>query len=252
MTTITDAVREVIKRNPIYTSAILAGIADYTKIAKAIKEDVEKILKSKSKNIKGVKEKSLVTIVQRVASEIKEEKSEFYEKIENVLKKAKATITTNVVEFNLVNDWRILKATYEFASQKNFHPEAVISIVQGLKEIAVIVGEDFAEEYEKHIEKIVKEIEKEGKVKKAIRTVNKDIVLLDLIGHEDSLGTPGYFQYILTLLAERKINIVDMLTSYTETIILLNRHDAPSAYDAIDSKIREIKEKNNLKERSIY
>ena len=101
---------------------------------------------------------------------------------------------------------------------------------------------------------------KEIAVKNALKVdlLNKDVYLLDrsdlperisaLVKHEDCTmivvhspeeleNTPGVVAFLATLLAEQNVNIIEFISCWTETILVVEKKDSLKAYEVLSNMV---------------
>jgi hypothetical protein len=68
--------------------------------------------------------------------------------------------------------------------------------------------------------------------------VRKNLVEISIITPPDVETTRGFVQYTTGLLANNGINIVEVLSCYTDTIFIIDESDATKAYEILSSKTK--------------
>ena len=65
---------------------------------------------------------------------------------------------------------------------------------------------------------------------------------LVLVSPIDIITTPGVINYVTGLLAFNEINVTQILGSYTDTIIVINRADALKAFQVLEQRIIDLQQ----------
>jgi len=135
----------------------------------------------------------------------------------------------------------LLRARGEFAKRKGVQEEKVINLLRRTKvrlqdKIAVIISREAlnipylftAHLTDSHIY-IVDQTEMKGPGK-AEAEVTSGLVALILTSPQEIETTPGFVAFITQLLASRNINIVEFISCFTNTVIVLDSRDALDAF----------------------
>jgi|YelNatPaOPRAMG01_1025707.scaffolds.fasta_scaffold87420_3 hypothetical protein len=73
--------------------------------------------------------------------------------------------------------------------------------------------------------------------KSEVVKIEKNLVMITIKSPEDVEETPGIIAYLLTALAAEGINIVEFVSCYTDTILILKEYDAMRAYEILSEKL---------------
>ncbi len=92
----------------------------------------------------------------------------------------------------------------------------LFNILQGVSGVTIIVDEEHAAAIRDAVGDTLEELRGQA--------------ALILVSPREILDTPGFIAYISTLLAVNNINITQIVSCYTDTIILVSQGDAPRAY----------------------
>ena len=135
----------------------------------------------------------------------------------------------------------LLRAREELASRKSLQEEKVIKLLHNTKirlqdKIAVIISRKAlnipylvaAHLTDSHVY-IVDQTEMK-ELDKAETEVTSGLVALILTSPQEVETTPGFVAFITQLLASRNINIVEFISCFTNTIIVLDSRDALEAF----------------------
>ncbi len=66
--------------------------------------------------------------------------------------------------------------------------------------------------------------------------IRKNLVEISLITDSSVEGIPGFVQYITGLLAENDINLVEVISCYTDKMLILEEKDAMTAYEILQNR----------------
>jgi len=68
--------------------------------------------------------------------------------------------------------------------------------------------------------------------------VRKNLVEISIITPPEVESIPGFVQYVTGVLAGNGINIVEVVSCYTDTIFIVDEKDATKAYDLLNKKLK--------------
>jgi len=216
MVTIARIVEKIIEQKPFIQEALSRGIINNAALAEELKPDIEKELK------KEIKFSAVNMAIRRLSEKLK---GTFIEKVmfdEN----SDITIKSNLIEitvYKLEDVQEQLKRIYDIVDLKEGD---FLTITQGLYEVMIITNE----KYEKKIAKIIpKKI-----IKKTIKNLSSLTINLPL----ESTETVGLFYTITRALNWENINIVDIVSTYTEMTYIIKEEDTAKGFNTLKKLIQ--------------
>ena len=201
MVNVTKLTEDYISEHPYVKDCLKKGLINYSSLTRQICTDLDLNLK---KNFDAVliacrryfrKIKSEATTEKKIVDILKSSKIEVKNKINSII------LEKNIVFANLLELEKEAKKFLE-----TFH------IIEGTASITIITTDDFSK-----------------KVKQVFRNkIIKDypsLVEVILKSPREIVTTAGVISYIYSLLGENDINVVDTLSSWTDTIFLVEEKD---------------------------
>ncbi len=212
------AVESLVTRNPAIHMCLKLRIVNYHALAGVIKPEVEKMAgKSTTLN-------SLVVAIKRFSDTMAEESKKLPAPF-GVLKDATITLTSDVADVTIrpkkTEFLGVLKKIVEISSQLDEAPDIfkssnLIKLVTGEKEYkSVIFGEL-----------------KKSDIEKELMGLSKLTLHLSPLAKKDA----GFALFISELLYRKGIEVVHSYID-EDTVILVNKADAPRAYEIFDQEI---------------
>jgi aspartokinase len=198
---ITKLTEDYISEHPYVKDCLKKGMINYSSLTRQICSDLDLDVR---KNFDAVliacrryfrKIKSQATTEKKIIEILKNSKIEVKNKINSII------LEKNIVFSNLMDLEKEAKKFLE-----TFH------IIEGTASITIITTDDFS--------KKVKQIFKNKIVKEYT-----DLVEIILKSPKQIVTTAGVISYIYSLLGENDINVVDTLSSWTDTIFLVEEKD---------------------------
>ena len=216
MVTVAHIVEKILEKQYFLQEALKKGIINVASLAEEIQEEIEKELNKK------VKFSAINMAIRR-----------YSEKLQNhPLHKIKfdettyITVQSNIIEITLHRNnytQSYVKQIYELA---NLETGDFLTITQGIHEIMICANQKF----EKDILKIVNE----NDVKIVIKNLNSLIINLPI----ESINTIGLFYVSTRALNWKNINIIDIVSTTTEIIFIIEEQHASLGFELLKKLIK--------------
>lgn len=215
MISIVDALNDIIKSYPLIEDGLSKGIINYSAFAREVKPQIEKKLYIVTLRDKSVKEGAIVMALKRISDRLAKVKSK------KPIDLTDLTVRSNLVELTFLNSEtlpeKIRKLFNEIASKT-----AVVCIVsQGIRETTFIVSSEIAE--------MIKRIFKGETLVVEIKDLSSITIRLP----KEVVYIPGVYYQILKMLAWENINIIEVISSYTELSVIVENKNVDRAFSAL-------------------
>jgi len=211
MLTITDVVKELLKKTPLIEEALSKDLINYSSLARLFKPEIEKRL------FKTVEIPSIVMALKRTVKKLKLPSK----KLKKLEPKGELAVRSNLTEYILVASESAIRQLGVFAQILTKQANAFFALTKGVREIDVIVSDSLRTELMKLLrnEKIIAKVE--------------DLSLITLFHSEGAVFTPGFHYSILKALAWENINVIEIVSTYTELTIILQSKDVDAAFSVL-------------------
>lgn len=211
MLTITDVVKELLKKTPLIEEALSKNLINYSSLARLFKPEIEKRL------FKTVEIPSIVMALKRTVKKLKLPSK----KLKKLEPKGELAVRSNLTEYILVASESAIRQLGVFAQILTKQANAFFALTKGVREIDVIVSDSLRTELMKLLrnEKIIAKVE--------------DLSLITLFHSEGAVFTPGFHYSILKALAWENINVIEIVSTYTELTIILQSKDVDAAFSVL-------------------
>jgi len=219
MPTIAHLTRKIIEKKPFLEEALSEGIINNAALAEKMIPELEKELKKKVKF-------SAVNLAIRRMAENMGKKSLINLKFE---KDTDITIKSNIIEIIIYKNEKITEYIKKIYNIMDFRKGDFLTITQGINEVMIITNE----KHEKNITDLLPA--------KAIKKKIKKLSTLTINVPESSVETVGLFYVISKTLNWENINIVDLVSTFTEITLIVKEDDASRAFDVLKKLIEENK-----------
>ncbi|MBT4541202.1 ACT domain-containing protein [Candidatus Woesearchaeota archaeon] len=202
MTTITKQTQKYISEHPSIKDAMKKGVVNYSKLSRLIAKDL---------GLEKTKMEAVLIACRRYSEKLSKDSSEIQEdQILDVLKKSELEIKNKIVAI-IINKKLYMDNLLDI--EKKIRKKAdMFYAIEGTNVFTIIVSEKYLEE--------IKEM-----FKKNILKITKDQVMITVKSGEDLENVPGVISYLYSLFADNGVNIMETMSCWTDTIIVINEED---------------------------
>jgi aspartokinase len=213
MRTTTDAVREILFHSDVPLEALRSGILNLSAYAEQILPEVEKL------SWKTVQKNTVVVALSRLANEVTAVPPLQPEVILDEL-----SIKAPLADFTFERTDENLKKAQQLPSKLGLHNTQFFTVTQGINEITVIVSQERADEALEYL----------GVPPKAIF---RNLVGITMRFREDYLGQPNVIYALLARLAKQRINLLEIVSTYTELTAFIEEHELDKAVAVLNKSM---------------
>ena len=200
---------EYINQNPSIRDALQKGLINYSKLSRQI---------IKNENLKNKDFDAILVSLTRLENKLKKKKS-YQKKIKDLIKLTNLEVKTKVlvciVEKNTFYK-NLIQLQNEIKLKNNY-----IHLVEGTSAITIITDQIFEEK--------IKNLFKNKIIK-----INKDLVQLILKSPSSLEEVPGVVGYLYSLFSDKEINIIETISCWTDTILIIDKKDLNKALNILD------------------
>jgi len=201
MVNITKVTEQYIQEHPSIKDCLRRGMINYSALTRKMAEDLNLDLKQNFD--------AILIACRRYYRKIKKEKP-LEEKILEILHKSKLEVKNKIIVAVIEKD---IYFNHLLELQKIIKNKAeVFHVIEGSSTMTLITAEEFKED----IKKLFK-----GKI---IR-ITKNLAEVTLKSTDELEKTPGVVAYLTSLLAENGINILETMSTWTDTLFVISEDD---------------------------
>lgn len=186
-----------VKRRPFIKESLRDHLINYSSLARKISQE----LYGNQKNFNAIK-----VSLQRIANRLSKGEEGIEEKVIGVLKGSSLNIETKIA---------VVISSGEL-------PIRSISQAKSRGNITYIVKESEADKL---------------KSEKRVRLIQKNFNLITIISSKELEETPGVISLLLGALASEGINVQEIISCYTDTLLIIKESDTTKAYEIINGII---------------
>lgn len=210
MVTISKIVEKMVKENPSLEIALSKDIISYSKLARYLREEVEKEFGKKITDaaimqaLKRLKEKS---------ARMYEKKSEFYA--------LELNTNSNIASITIGKSSRLPQIMQSLYAMPELEQGFVLNATHGNNQTTFLISRVLEHKVEDilHSEKIIARM--------------RDLSQLSVRFDHKMFETPGFIVYVLKDLTWNNINIIEIVSTYTELIIIVKSEDLLRAHNIL-------------------
>lgn len=208
-----EITRKYIDRHPSIKDCISKDLINYSSLSRLIMKET------------GVKNEEAVLAASRRYA-MKLAKTDAESAITSLFEDSRLELKTKICLVVAKNEWIVLK-NLEEAMKKILADKSTLQMLQSTSAITVI-SED------KHLQTIMKAIGQDHIIK--VRENLGEITVKSPARIED---TPGAFSYVMSMLSEQGINLLEAVSCYTDTIFIVSRDEMMRAFDILSACIED-------------
>jgi aspartokinase len=205
--TVARQVRDYISGHPSISDALKMDIVNYSALARKISREL------------GIRrEVAVLAACRRYPVEKLRGYSE--DAVRRTLQKSRIQTRTKVATIIVVEGVDVLQRLGDVVEEL-LDENKVCRLIQVSQGTVIIVDDD-------SVTRVTRKL-REGQ----LVSVNKNLVEIAVTSPETIESTPGMLAFLATALASRGINIIQVMSCYTDTIFLLEREDMTLAVDVL-------------------
>jgi uncharacterized protein (UPF0147 family) len=205
--------RKYIDRHPSIKDCISKDLLNYSQLSRLIMKET------------GIKnEEAVLAASRRYAMKLAKTDSEGA--VISLFEDSRLELKTKICIVVAKNEWIVLK-NLEDVVKKILADKSTMQVLQSTSAITVI-SED------KHLPSVIKAIGQEHIIK--VRENLGEITVKSPARIEE---TPGAFAFVMTMLSEQGINLLEAVSCYTDTIFIVERDEMMRAFDILSSCIED-------------
>ncbi len=203
MPTTTELTTKYIEEHPSIKDCLKHGIINYSKLSRIIATEL-KIEKKTSLE-------AILIACRRYEAKLKD-KEILENKILNILKKSELEIKNKIIV--VIIDKKIYEEKLIQIEKKIRKTADLFYAIEGTKVFTIISSEKYLEEFKKVFEKnIIK--------------IRRNLAIITIKSPKDLENTPGVNAYIFSMFGDHGINIVEQMSCWTDTIIVISEENIP-------------------------
>ena len=214
MLKIADAVKNIIISDSIALEAAKKGLLNISAYAKKIKKTVE------TQTHKTVNKATIVTSLSRILQNLEKVPS-IYPDVEI----ERTILISPLFEITVPKTPQALKVVKELYAQIQPSNTEFITVTQGVGEITIIASHA--------LQTLIKSVCKKNRIKPALELEN--LLAVNIKFKEDYISQPNIIFALLNKLAVKKINVIEIVSTYTELTIVIESKNMKTAFDTLNS-----------------
>ena len=207
MVTVSRAVQKIIKQSPSLEIALAKDLLSYSKLARYMHAEVEKELGRK------VKDPAIIVALKRMR-----EKAEKMYEPKKAFSAEEMNTSSDLMEITVMRSQKIPEIISELNESEAITGGAVLNVIQGNKQTTFIFSRKMENEVRAALqgEKTVSEL--------------KSLAQISIGFSKEMFETPGFMVYVLKEVSWNNVNIIEIISTYTELALIVKEEDLMKAY----------------------
>ena len=211
MITINELLEQIILRTPFLEEGLSQGIINLSALSRKIRPQIEKEL------LKPVSESAILMALKRLLPDIMSKS----ETMDINLKAGDITVRSGLTEYTYLKSATLIENKMQLLDEIKSSGDFFVTITQGVHETTTIVNSSL----EKRLEEIFRG---ETLVKKI-----DDLAAITIRLTGEMVYLPGVHYNILKQLAWHNINIIEVVSTYTEFNIILQKKEVDTSFSIL-------------------
>ncbi len=211
MITINELLEQIILRTPFLEEGLSQGIINLSALSRKIRPQIEKEL------LKPVSESAILMALKRLLPDIMSKS----ETMDINLKAGDITVRSGLTEFTYLKSATLIENKMQLLDEIKSSEDFFVTITQGVHETTMIVNSSLEKRLEEifHGETLVKKID--------------DLAAITIRLTGEMVYLPGVHYNILKQLAWHNINIIEVVSTYTEFNIILQKKEVDTSFSIL-------------------
>lgn len=209
MISVSDALNDIIKSYPLIEEGLSRGIINYSAFARKVRPQIEKKL------YKNVKEGAIVMALKRISERLNAKRDK-----NQSLDLTDLTVRSNLSELTFQNS-ETLPETTGLLFNSIDRKDSLCTLSEGIRETTFIINSEIKPALLKIFKKEV-----------LIAEIN-DLSSITIRLPKEVVYIPGVYYQVLKMLAWENINIIEVLSTYTELTVVVENKDVDRAFTVL-------------------
>jgi len=220
---IASSVKELVSYHPSVHDCLTSDLLNYSAVADFLKPEVESNLKKK-----GIRSESIKVALIRLRDELKRETHAILEKrISNIIKNSKLELKNEVIVMTVgIDSFRDRATDVVLALDRS----RFMQLTQGVSSATLALDSDLYND----LKGIFAGCD--------VREVIPDQSAIVMISPKEIMETPGVISYIVSSLSRNGVNITQIMSCHTDTVLIVSRKQALQAYSILENAILGIRQ----------
>lgn len=219
---VSEIVREVVDSSPHIRTALEMDLLNYSALARHLIQQINK------KYNKKVSKESIIVAAIRYQKEMT--KKQISEKLKRGISECSISIRSDIIDLTFQKSPPVQEIVDDFNSKIDWKNGGVMFMVQGRNEIEIILDRI---NYNKIKELIPKEM---------VLNVIHNLTAVSI--HQPSTEltfVPGFYAFLLNNLAINNVNVIEVMSTLTEVIIVVPQEQASKTFEILNEIIENFR-----------
>lgn len=215
MITVPEIVEKIVLTSPLLEEALYEGVINYSALARKIKPEIQKTL------LKNVQEGAILMALRRLSKKIKPNPS-----LKKILRaNPDLIVRSNLIELVIANVDFSIEDHKKLLVLAEEQENTFMTITEGVFETTIIASHDL---YGR-----IKQILMKDKIINELLNLSSITIRLP----QENIYIPGLYYFFLKSLAWEGINVIEVVSTYTEFTIILDDKQIDRAFSVLKKSL---------------
>lgn len=207
MISVSDSLNEIVRGYPFLEEGLARGLINLSALARELKPQIEKKL------YKSIKTGAIVMALKRLEGNLNKQKSN-----QTMLNLTDLTVRSNLVELTYLNSESFADKQRSLLNDLATKKDVFCAFSEGIREVTLIANSNMENTLRKTFE---------GEI---LIDAFSNLSSITIKLPKETVTTSGIYYQILKVLAWENINIIEVISTYTELTIIFNTKDIEKAF----------------------
>lgn len=216
----TDLVKPILENDLYLLELLKENLVNYSALARKILPAVKK------ENPKSTEESISIAIRRYVAGE---KGKPVVKAVKSIISRSQLSTKNDVIHLTFKRDDTILAKILDVSKKIRWNEGETFFFNQGLGEVTIIIDQKYRKLFEDCRKFLIEE--------------SRDLCIISVKENseekeEKSIDVPGVYSYFIGQLSRKSVNIVEVVSTYTQLSFILKSRDLLRAYSILEDSIR--------------
>ncbi len=216
MTSVAEAVRRVVDSDPCLRECLAKGIVNYSELARRIRAAVEKLTGGRP-SVESVK-MAAIRYAERLSRSVDSVEGSIVSLLSMSALEVRTGITVLTVRISALR--KLASMVTELLGSARF-----FAMMQSLTSVTIIIDDE-------HLPMVKSVLDDDD-----IMDIYRDQAALVIVSPKSIVSTPGFIAYVSSLLARNGINITQIESCHTDTVLIISKNDLLQAFQLLTGAI---------------
>jgi hypothetical protein len=216
----TDLVKPILENDLYLLELLKEDLVNYSALARKILPAIKK------ENPKSTEESVSIAVRRYVAGE---KSKQLVKSVKSIISRSQLSTKNDVIHLTFRRDDAILAKILDVSKKIKWNEGETFFFNQGLGEVTIIIDQKYRKLFDD--------------CRKFLIEDSKDLCIISIKenmedNEKKSIDVPGVYSYFIGQLSRKSVNIIEIVSTYTQLSLILKSEDLLRAYSILEDSIR--------------